>query len=153
MVLMQKPSMVDSPFGGAPMKSPRWDLPDTEGYGGGNSFSLAPYLVVWGYVGIYRRKKYVSGATWGPRGWRVRPCLMGPWGGHRRTSYSYISIHTLKTSRQPPKKYFRHGNLLYPRDPLVGFFSLFGSQYNDLPLSCGDLFNVTSFCGVFVEIR
>ena len=28
---------------------------------------LAPYLVVWGYVGIYRRKKYVGGATWDPK--------------------------------------------------------------------------------------
>ena len=27
---------------------------------------LALYLVVWGYVGIYRRKKYVGGATWAP---------------------------------------------------------------------------------------
>ena len=26
---------------------------------------LAPYLIVWGYVGIYRRKKYVGGATGG----------------------------------------------------------------------------------------
>ena len=34
---------------------------------------LAPYLVVWGYVGIYRRKKYVGGAKLGPRGWRARP--------------------------------------------------------------------------------
>ena len=23
---------------------------------------LAPYLIVWGYVGIYRRKEYVGGA-------------------------------------------------------------------------------------------
>ena len=29
----------------------------------------------------------------------------------------------------------------------------FDSQYNVLPLSCGDLFDVISFCGVFVEIR
>ena len=28
---------------------------------------------VWGYVDIYRRKKYVGGATEGPRGWRARP--------------------------------------------------------------------------------
>ena len=28
--------------------------------------------MVWGYVGIYRRKKYVGGATWAPRGWRAR---------------------------------------------------------------------------------
>ena len=34
---------------------------------------------------------------------------------------------------------------------LDGFFSLFGSQYNVLPLSCGDLFDVIFFCGVFVE--
>ena len=46
-------------------KGPRWDLPGTEGCGGGIRF-LAPYLVVWGYVGIYRRKEYVGGATWGP---------------------------------------------------------------------------------------
>ena len=38
---------------------------------------MAPYLVVWGYVGIYRRKEYVGGATWGPRGWRARPPLQG----------------------------------------------------------------------------
>ena len=38
---------------------------------------MAPYLVVWGYVGIYRRKEYVGGATGGPT--RVEgapPCLM-----------------------------------------------------------------------------
>ena len=29
---------------------------------------MAPYLVVWGYVGIYRRKEYVGGATGGPEG-------------------------------------------------------------------------------------
>ena len=29
---------------------------------------LAPYLIVWGYVGIYRRKEYVGGASRGPRG-------------------------------------------------------------------------------------
>ena len=38
---------------------------DTEGYGGGNCFSLAPWMFS-GYVGIYRRKKYVSGRSWGP---------------------------------------------------------------------------------------
>ena len=29
------------------------------------------------------------------------PYLMGPSGGHRRTSSSYISLHTPKTSREP----------------------------------------------------
>ena len=30
-----EPSVVDSPSGRAPTKAPRWDLADTEGYGGG----------------------------------------------------------------------------------------------------------------------
>ena len=63
--------MIDAPSGGAPEKAPRWDLMDTESYGGGIRVS-APYLVVWGYVGIYRRKEYVGGATGGPQGWRAR---------------------------------------------------------------------------------
>ena len=63
--------MVDAPSSGAPEQAPRWDLVGTEGCGSGIRF-LAPYLVVWGYVGIYRRKKYVGGATGGLRGWRAR---------------------------------------------------------------------------------
>ena len=34
---------------------------------------MAPYLIVWGYVDIYRRKEYVGGATGGPRGRGARP--------------------------------------------------------------------------------
>ena len=72
--------MIDAPSGGAPEQAPRWDLVDIESYGGGIRV-LAPYLIVWGYVGIYRREEYVGGATRGPRGWRARPggrrpCLM-----------------------------------------------------------------------------
>ena len=67
---------MDAPSGGAPEQAPRWDLVGTEGCGGGIRF-LAPYLIVWGYVGIYRRKKYVGGATWGPRGWRALPGGVG----------------------------------------------------------------------------
>ena len=59
--------MIDSPSGGAPEKAPRWDLTGTEGCGGGIRFSWIP-LMVWGYVGIYRRKEYVGGAPRGPRG-------------------------------------------------------------------------------------
>ena len=74
---------MDSPSGGAPEQAPRWDLVDTKSCGGGIRV-LAPYLIVWGYVGIYRRKEYVDGATGGPRGWRARlgagvgtpPCLV-----------------------------------------------------------------------------
>ena len=64
--------MVDSPSGGAPAMAPRWDLADTESYDGGIRV-LALYPLVWRYVGIYRRKEYVGGATGGPRGCRARP--------------------------------------------------------------------------------
>ena len=47
MVLIQKPSMVDAPSGGAPEHAPRWDLMDEEGGGGGIRF-LAPILIVRG---------------------------------------------------------------------------------------------------------
>ena len=60
--------MIDAPSGGAPEQAPRWDLVDTESYGGGIRI-LAPFLIVLGYVGIYRRKKYVGGRPRGPRVW------------------------------------------------------------------------------------
>ena len=68
-------SMADSPSGGAPTKAPRWDLADTEGYGGGNCVSLAPSMFS-GYVGLYRRKKYAGGRPRGPRD-RGAPCRGG----------------------------------------------------------------------------
>ena len=57
--------MVDAPSDGAPKQALRWDLVDTEGCGDGIRF-LAPVLIVRGYVGIYRRKEYVGGASGGP---------------------------------------------------------------------------------------
>ena len=47
------------------------------------------------------------------------PYLVGPSGGHRRTSSSYIYPRTLKTSGATTKSYFHHRNLLYPWDPIV----------------------------------
>ena len=47
------------------------------------------------------------------------PCLVGPSGGHRRTSSSYIYLHTPKTSRSTTKHNFHRRNLLYPRDPIL----------------------------------
>ena len=64
--------MIDAPSGGALEKAPRWDPTDTESYGSGIRV-LAPYLVVWGYVGIYRRKKYVGCCPRGPRDRGARP--------------------------------------------------------------------------------
>ena len=68
--------MVDSPSGRVPAKAPRWDLADIEGYGGGNCVSWCPWLFS-GYVGIYRRKKYVGGRPRGPRD-RERALQGGP---------------------------------------------------------------------------
>ena len=62
-----EPSVMDAPSGGAPEQAPRWDLVDTESCSGGIRF-LAPYLIIWGYVDIYRRKKYVGGSPGCPRG-------------------------------------------------------------------------------------
>ena len=68
MMLMWKPSVIDSPSGRAPEKAPGWDLPGTEGCGGGNRVSWCSWMFS-GYMSIYRRTKSVSGATRGPRGW------------------------------------------------------------------------------------
>ena len=54
------------PSGTVPAKAPRWDLADAEGYSGGNCVSWCPWMFS-GYVGIYRRKKYVGGCSRGPR--------------------------------------------------------------------------------------
>ena len=84
--------MVDAPSGGAAEQAPRWDLVDIESCGGGIRF-LAPVLIIWGYVGIYRRKEYVNGATWGPRGRGAPPTLVTtsfvPWS---RVQVSWITF-------------------------------------------------------------
>ena len=49
-------------------KGPRWDLTGTEGFGGGKVVLWLSWMFL-GCMGIYRRKKYVDGAPWGPRGW------------------------------------------------------------------------------------
>jgi len=70
----------------------------------------------------------VKNAPRAPRDRRARPsvgrapCLVGPSGGHRRTSSSYIYLRTPKTSRSTTKPYFHCRNLLYPRDPILGPF-------------------------------
>ena len=54
---------------------------------------LAPYLIVWGYVGIYRRKEYVGGAPRGPQGRGRAPTLvtssLTPWS---RIQVSWITF-------------------------------------------------------------
>ena len=49
-----------------------WLSVATEASGGGTPDLLCSRMFL-GYMEIYRRKKYVRGATRGPRGWRARP--------------------------------------------------------------------------------
>ena len=65
-----------SPSSKVPEQGPDWFLVATEACGGGTPDLFCP-LTVLGYMGIYRRKKYVRGATRGPRGWRARPGRVG----------------------------------------------------------------------------
>ena len=53
MVLMKKPSEIESPSARTPEKAPRWDLTSTEGCGGGKVVSWLPGSF-WGirvYIG------------------------------------------------------------------------------------------------------
>ena len=59
--------MIDSPSGGAPEKAPRWDLLGTEGCSSGIRFSWSSWMFA-GYMDLYRRKKYISGAMGGHEG-------------------------------------------------------------------------------------
>ena len=52
MELMQRPSVIDSPSGGALEKAPRWDLLGTEGCGGGNRVSLCSSMFL-AYMDMY----------------------------------------------------------------------------------------------------
>ena len=75
MVWMQMPSVIDSPSSRSREKARRWDLTGTEGCGGGKVVSWLSWMFL-GYKGIYRRKKYVGGASRGPQGWGAR---LPPW--------------------------------------------------------------------------
>ena len=74
MVLMQKPSVIESPSGGMPEKAPRWDLTGTEGCSGGKGVSWLSSKFL-GYLSIYRRKIQVRGSPRAPQGWGCRT----PW--------------------------------------------------------------------------
>ena len=55
-----------SPSGRVPEQGPDWFLVAIEACGGGTPDLSSPSIVL-GYMGIYRRKKSVGGATRGPR--------------------------------------------------------------------------------------
>ena len=54
-----------------------WFSMATEASGGGTP-DLCCSRMFLGYMEIYRRKKYVRGATRGSRGWRARPGGLAP---------------------------------------------------------------------------
>ena len=60
------------PSGRVPEQAPKRFLVATEACGDGTPDLSCP-LMVLGYMGIYRRKKSVGGASRGPRGWWARP--------------------------------------------------------------------------------
>ena len=72
-----------SPSGRVPEQGPDWFLVATEACGGRTPDLFCSPMVL-GYMGIYRRKKLVRGATRGPRGWgrahppRARPPASWP---------------------------------------------------------------------------
>ena len=57
---------------------------------------MAPVLIVWGYVGIYRRKEYVGGASRGPRG-RSTPSTLVTASG---TSWSRVQVSWITFSEK-----------------------------------------------------
>ena len=130
MVLMYKPSVIDSPSGRSPKEAPRWDLTGTEGCGGGKVVSWLSAIDL-GYVDIYRRKKYFGGATGGPRGWRAPPwarplprgCLEAP------PTYSFLLYiptypQTIRTGAK---------NLIPPPQPSVSRRSHLGACFGAPP--------------------
>src|SRR3954462_10708229 len=63
------------PSSRVPEQGPDWVLVATEACGSGTP-DLFSSLEVLGYMELYRRNKYVRGATWGPRG---RGRALGGW--------------------------------------------------------------------------
>ena len=53
---------------------------------------MAPVLIVWGYVGIYRRKEYVDGAPRGPHGRGACPGGPSTLVASSETSWSRVQV-------------------------------------------------------------
>ena len=76
MVLMQKPSVIESLSGRMPKKVPRWDLMGTEGCGGVKVVSWLPWKFL-GYLSIYIGERSRSGGHQGAH--MVGECALPPW--------------------------------------------------------------------------
>ena len=103
------------PSGGVPEKAPRWDLTGTEGCDGGNCVSLAPWLFS-GYVGLYRRKKYVGGRPRGPRDMGARPIGAAPSYLMEASAASWLALQVLWITFVPKITLQRFHSLWTPFD-------------------------------------
>ena len=101
MVLMQKPSVIDSPSGRSPKKAPRWDLTGTEGCGGGKVVSWLS-LIDLGYKSRYSKRSTLVDL----RGAHEGGGAPTPW---VRSPASWLPD-------TPPTYFFRLYILLYPRN-------------------------------------
>ena len=66
--MMKMATGEDPPSGRVPEQGPDWFLVAIEACGGGTPDLFCSSMFL-GYMGIYRRKRLVRGATSGPRGW------------------------------------------------------------------------------------
>ena len=81
-----------------------WFSVATEASGGGTPDLLCSPIIL-GYMDIYRQKKYIRGATRGPRGWRARPGGVGaPPASCLPRCFPYVNP---KSSKLLPKNKFR----------------------------------------------
>ena len=79
-----------------------WFSVATKACGGGIP-DLSLSLMVLGYMGIYRRKKSVGGATRGPREWRARPPISWPPRGPPDLFPTPTPLIYTQTSRKKPR--------------------------------------------------
>ena len=70
-------------------------------------------------VDVKQQTRWPRGCLALPKGVGAPSTLVSPSRLNRRTSFSYISLRTPKTSREPTKHNFHRCNLLYPRDPIL----------------------------------
>ena len=96
--------MIDAPSGGAPEKTPRWDLLGTEGYGGGNRVSWCSWMLS-GNMSTYRRSRSVE-----------------PRGAHKGGGHAYPpgrALHPRGPLVAPPTYFFLLYIPTYP-DNIIG---------------------------------
>ena len=72
-----------------------WFSVATEASSGGTPDLLCSPIVL-GYMEIYRQKKYVRGATRGPRGWRAHPLPRGLLEGPLTCTPSFLGFFPSK---------------------------------------------------------